>query len=300
VTTKSLIAVLLGFLCCSVALGIRAVSHRTHETLELAIGEAAEVAGDTLVLMSLDIPRYPSGNPRQYESGVLLISEGQTTPVTISVNHPLRHKGWWISQTSCNPAANATLLTISRDPCLPLAAVGGLLLLLGSLGVCVFGRSIPVVSEKKRKSAWSWMAGVLIVSVPLFIILRAVLRPEPVPALQSPLMAPHVAAYAASYVIMIFAACGIGKRLVPLGYFLMTLGLVLGALWGKICWGDWWQYDPKEMFSLATWLVYGAYFVWRNCPIAERFLRVLGAVLVILTATWVNFAKIFAGLHSYS
>ena len=138
------------------------------------------------------------------------------------------------------------------------------------------------------------------VSVPLFIIGRAVLRPEPVPALQSPLMAPHVAAYAASYVILLFATFGVGRRWMPFGWFLMTLGLVLGALWGKICWGDFWQYDPKEMWSFATWSVYAAYFVFRRFRVPELLLRYAGAAAIILTLTWVNFSKFFTGLHSYA
>ena len=136
----------------------------------------------------------------------------------------------------------------------------------------------------------------------MFIIARAVFRTETIPALQSPLMAPHVAAYAASYIIMLFAAFGIMKRLMPLGFLLMTLGLVLGAVWGKFCWGDWWQYDPKELWGFFTWLVYAVYFAvfGRRWSWPERALRLLGAAMVVLTATWVNFSRLFTGLHSYA
>ena len=139
-------------------------------------------------------------------------------------------------------------------------------------------------------------------SLPLFIIGRAVLRPEPVPALQSVLMAPHVAAYAASYLLLLFAAFGIGRRFVPVGFLLMTLGLVLGALWGKICWGDFWQYDPKEMWSLATWFVYAAYFHVRPRAMsrAEKGFLIAGAVMIVLTLTWINLSRLFTGMHSYA
>jgi ABC-type transport system involved in cytochrome c biogenesis permease subunit len=122
---------------------------------------------------------------------------------------------------------------------------------------------------------------------------------ELVPALQSPLLVPHVGAYIISYAILIFAAFGIGRRFVPFGFFLMTLALVLGALWGKICWGDWWQYDPKEMWSLATWLTFAAWFHFRGNETASKWLLRFGAVMIILTLTWVNFSKLFKGLHSY-
>ena len=85
----------------------------------------------------------------------------------------------------------------------------------------------------------------------------------------------------------------------PFGFFLMTLALVLGALWGKICWGDWWQYDPKEMWSLATWLTFACYFHFRSRARVRIWLLRFGALMIILTLTWVNFARIFRGLHSY-
>ena len=128
---------------------------------------------------------------------------------------------------------------------------------------------------------------------------RALLTKELVPALQSPLLVPHVGAYLVSYALLIFAAFGLGERLVPFGFFLMTLALVLGALWGKICWGDWWQYDPKEMWSLATWLTFAAYFHFRSRARVAAWLLRAGAVMILLTLTWVNFARIFKGLHSY-
>lgn len=115
------------------------------------------------------------------------------------------------------------------------------------------------------------------------------------PALQSPLFIPHVGAYVASYIILVRAALGAGRNLIPLGFTLMTLGLVLGSAWGKICWGNWWMFDPKEMWSLATWFVFATYFHKRS-----NTLLYLGAVLIVLTLTWINLSKLFTGMHSYA
>ena len=145
----------------------------------------------------------------------------------------------------------------------------------------------------KVVTAAKFGAAASVVLLPLFIAGRVLLVKELVPALQSPLLVPHVGAYIVSYAILIFAAFGIGRRLVPFGFFLMTLALVLGALWGKICWGDWWQYDPKEMWSFA------AYFHFRRSERASVWLLRFGAIMIILTLTWVNFSKLFKGLHSY-
>ncbi len=122
------------------------------------------------------------------------------------------------------------------------------------------------------------------------------------PALQSPYFVPHVGAYVVGYVLLVRAALGAGTRLVGVGFFLLTLGLVLGATWGKVCWGHWWQFDPKEMWSLATWLLYAAYFHLRSrlSPIAERVLLIAGAAMIVLTLTWINLSRLFSGLHSYA
>jgi len=122
------------------------------------------------------------------------------------------------------------------------------------------------------------------------------------PALQSPFFVPHVGSYVLGYILLIRAAFGAGRRLVGAGFFLLTVGLVLGAAWGKVCWGHWWQFDPKEMWSLATWLVYAAYFHLRPrlSPRATNVFLAAGAVMVVLTLTWVNLSRLFPGMHSYA
>ena len=122
------------------------------------------------------------------------------------------------------------------------------------------------------------------------------------PALQSPFFVPHVGSYVLGYVILVRAAFGVGRGLVNLGFLLLTLGLTLGAAWGKVCWGHWWQFDPKEMWSLATWFVYVAYFHVRPrlSPRGERAFLAVGAVMIVLTLTWINLSRIFTGMHSYA
>jgi len=147
------------------------------------------------------------------------------------------------------------------------------------------------------------------------------------PALQSWLFAPHVAVYMLSYVIMAKAAvqalcqlfCSsdalVDKqtisfeqstyRMVCLGFPLLTLGLLLGSWWGKLAWGDYWGWDPKEMWSLASWLVYVGYFHFRYMfgrkhPRANSVWVVAGLVVIVITLLWVNLSKLFPGLHSYA
>jgi ABC-type transport system involved in cytochrome c biogenesis permease subunit len=140
------------------------------------------------------------------------------------------------------------------------------------------------------------------------------------PVLQSWLFAPHVAIYTLAYIIMTKAACqGLGGlinasaidhefrayKLVCLGFPLLTLGIVLGSFWGKIAWGDYWNWDPKEMWSLATWLVFIGYFHYRYMT-GVKYLKinclwiVTGFAFIVITLLWVNLSRIFIGLHNYA
>ncbi len=147
-------------------------------------------------------------------------------------------------------------------------------------------------------------------------------RPLP-PALRSPLFIPHVMAYLIAYLLLFKAAVlAFGQlrarstedqrlldesahRLAEWGYPALTLGLLLGAWWGKLAWGSYWHWDPKEMWALATWLVYTGYFHAARTlgPEARRVraaLLLVGFAAIVLTLTWVNLSRIFPGLHSYA
>ena len=144
------------------------------------------------------------------------------------------------------------------------------------------------------------------------------------PALQSWLFAPHVLVYMLSYIFMTKAAVQAVSqwadirlpapmvepelatyRMICAGFPLLTLGLVLGSVWGQRAWGDWWGWDPKELWSLASWLVYVGYFHFRYM-FGKRFARInslwaiAGLLVILITLLWVNLSKLFPGLHSYA
>lgn len=41
-----------------------------------------------------------------------------------------------------------------------------------------------------------------------------------------------------------------------IGFPLMTLGIISGAVWGYLSWGSYWRWDPKEIWAFVTWLMY--------------------------------------------
>ena len=146
------------------------------------------------------------------------------------------------------------------------------------------------------------------------------------PALQSWLFTPHVAVYMLSYILMAKATfqaiCQLaGKttkpnenllppeqatyRMICAGFPLLTLGLILGSYWGKLAWGDYWGWDPKELWSLVSWLVFVGYFHFRYMfgkrhPSINSLWTVAGMVAIMITLLWVNLSKLFPGLHSYA
>lgn len=52
--------------------------------------------------------------------------------------------------------------------------------------------------------------------------------------------------------------------LVRIGWGFLTMGIVMGALWAKQAWGDYWTWDPKETWAAATWLSYLLYMHLRQ------------------------------------
>ena len=41
-----------------------------------------------------------------------------------------------------------------------------------------------------------------------------------------------------------------------LAFWLLGVGIILGAVWADQSWGRPWGWDPKETFALVTWIVY--------------------------------------------
>lgn len=145
-----------------------------------------------------------------------------------------------------------------------------------------------------------------VVAFPLAFVFSAAEGRLP-PALQSPLFVPHVLGYMLAYALMARAfvlecanhARAAGRN-VAWGFFLISLALALGSVWGNEAWGAYWQWDPKEQWSLATWLIYAAFFHVRGSRRWRVALLGAGLLAIVLTVTWINLSKLFPGMHSYA
>jgi len=132
------------------------------------------------------------------------------------------------------------------------------------------------------------------------------------PALQSGWFIPHVVVYFFGYASLFVASAAslmyilrpkpiglkrpdliAGKAVeldklldgaVRFGFVLLTFGLLVGAAWAKDAWGDYWVWDPKETWSLVTWLIFAAYLHlyylggWRGRKLAALVLIGFAAV----------------------
>lgn len=93
----------------------------------------------------------------------------------------------------------------------------------------------------------------------------------------------------------------LGYKATVVTFPMLTLMLILGAVWGNIAWGRYWGWDPKETSALVTWLIYGAYLHarvtrdWRGNKAA--WLLILGFTAVVFTYLGNLF---FGGLHAYA
>jgi cytochrome c-type biogenesis protein CcsB len=90
-------------------------------------------------------------------------------------------------------------------------------------------------------------------------------------------------------------------RIIGLGFPLLTIGIIAGAVWANEAWGSYWSWDPKETWALITWLVFAAYLHTRITKSWQgkgpAILASIGFIVVWVCYLGVNFLG--KGLHSY-
>jgi cytochrome c-type biogenesis protein CcsB len=100
-------------------------------------------------------------------------------------------------------------------------------------------------------------------------------------------------------------------RSVAVGFPLLTIGIITGAIWAEAAWGSYWSWDPKETWSLITWFVFLIYLHaktqnWSSSLAA--YIATFGFISVICTFLGVGYVLPFletyisvsTGLHGYA
>jgi cytochrome c-type biogenesis protein CcsB len=93
-------------------------------------------------------------------------------------------------------------------------------------------------------------------------------------------------------------------RAVRFAFPFLTLVNVTGAVWAYSAWGRYWGWDPKETWSLITWMIYTFYLHarlragWR--PAQVNAVVMVGIIAILFTFLGVNQLAAFSeSLHSY-
>jgi cytochrome c-type biogenesis protein CcsB len=85
-----------------------------------------------------------------------------------------------------------------------------------------------------------------------------------------------------------------------LGFVFLAIGIMTGSIWAHYAWGSYWSWDPKETWSLITWLIYAIMLHtryvrgWRGKRMA--IMAIVGFISVLITYLGVNYLP---GLHTY-
>jgi cytochrome c-type biogenesis protein CcsB len=91
-------------------------------------------------------------------------------------------------------------------------------------------------------------------------------------------------------------------KLVSIGFFLLTISIFLGAMWAQNVWGAFWRWEPKEIWSVVTWIIYAAYLHtrlasgWQGRRVA--MLNAFGFATVLFNYVIVRFF-FTTGLHQF-
>ncbi|MGL4518863.1 MAG: cytochrome c biogenesis protein CcsA [Phocaeicola sp.] len=140
------------------------------------------------------------------------------------------------------------------------------------------------------------------------------------PALQSAWFIPHVTVYMLAYALVtvaqILALLAYFKKseqevmqqadnLVRIGSALILIGMLMGAVWAKQAWGNYWTWDAKENWAAVTWLLYVSYLHirWRWRENRGWALIVLSLALLALQITWYGVNYLPAAqksMHAYT
>jgi cytochrome c-type biogenesis protein CcsB len=90
-------------------------------------------------------------------------------------------------------------------------------------------------------------------------------------------------------------------RTIGLGFPLLTIGIIAGAVWANEAWGSYWSWDPKETWSLITWLVFAAYLHTRITKgwQGRKPALLASAGLFVIWTCYLGVNLLGKGLHSY-
>lgn len=268
----------------------------------------------SLTLDRFEIEKYPNSNkPKDYVS-YLQLTDGETQEdIVISMNNILRHKHYRFYQSDYDEQGNS-ILDVARDPWGIGVTYAGYALLFVALAAIL-------IEQRKtfRAVTWSWI-GVLVVLL-VFLYIRMLTHPL-LPVLRSPFFSIHISTIVTAYALLLgILVVGIialvkpkdlarMERLKSLStamlypaVALLAFGIFIGAIWANVSWGNYWSWDPKEVWALITLLIYAAPLhekLWKSFqkPLFFHIYGILAFLSVLITYFGVN--MLLGGVHAYN
>ena len=189
-----------------------------------------------------------------------------------------------------------------------------------------WGIGLMLLSVRLRLKA-DWLS-VAVMPMVFLVLSYAALQPREVtelmPALRSAWFGFHIGSAVFSYSAFIIAGCVglrylivskkgsadelklhqmdyLSYRMIALGFLLLTVTILSGALWAEQAWSAFWTWDPKEVWALITWIIYAVYLHLRlrgrRKGTMMSWYAMIAVPVVLFTFAGVN--TIMPGLHSY-
>lgn len=267
----------------------------------------------SLTLDRFEIEKYPNSNKTKDYVSYLQLTDGETQEdIVISMNNILRHKHYRFYQSDYDEQGNS-ILDVARDPWGIGVTYAGYALLFVALAAIL-------IEQRKtfRAVTWSWI-GVLVVLL-VFLYIRMLTHPL-LPVLRSPFFSIHISTIVTAYALLLgILVVGIialvkpkdlarMERLKSLStamlypaVALLAFGIFIGAIWANVSWGNYWSWDPKEVWALITLLIYAAPLhekLWKSFqkPLFFHIYGILAFLSVLITYFGVNL--LLGGVHAY-
>ena len=274
----------------------------------------------SLTLDRFEIETYPdSKKPKDYISHLKVTDGNNITETVISMNNILKHKHYRFYQSDFDEQGNS-ILDVARDPCGIAVTYMGYALLFISLVALVARPSLRGTKQSTNRIVTiSWLS---VLAVLLVVLHIRMLTRQLMPVLRSPFFSLHISTIVTAYVLLIsIAVVGIIALVKPKNQprlerlkslstamlfpavALLAAGIFIGAIWANVSWGNYWSWDPKEVWALITLLIYAAPLhekLWKTFqkPLFFHIYGILAILSVVITYYGVNL--ILGGVHAYN
>ena len=268
----------------------------------------------SLTLDRFEIETYAGSNKAKDYVSYLRLNDGETSQdAVISMNHILKHKHYRFYQSDYDDYGNS-VLDVARDPWgIGVTYTGYALLFVALVAMLVERR------KAFRAVTISWVAVFVVLLVVLYI--RMLTHPL-LPVLRSPFFSIHISTIVTAYALLLgMLIVGIVAVIRPKdksrlerlknlstamlypAVALLAIGIFIGAVWANVSWGNYWSWDPKEVWALITLLIYAAPLhgkLWKsfNKPLFFHVYCILAFLSVVITYFGVNL--ILGGVHAYN